>query len=285
MRWRGRRQSTRVDDRRGRGPVGKGVGIGGGGLLLVLLYVMLTGKDPQPVMEVIEATRGGGPSASVPAGPSTGGPISDDLGQFAAFVLAETEDTWNAVFQNAGKQYREPTLVLFTERVQSACGFASAAVGPFYCPADSQVYIDLAFFDQLARRFGAPGDFAQAYVIAHEVGHHVQNQLGISDYVRQQQRRMSRAEGNQMAIRLELQADCLAGVWGHHARRRDLLDPGDIEEGMGAAAAVGDDIMQRRATGTIQPESWTHGSAEDRQAWFRRGLQTGDPDACDTFSG
>ena len=285
MRWRGRRQSTRVDDRRGRGPVGKGVGIGGGGLLLVLLYVMLTGKDPQPVMEVIEATRGGGPSASIPAGPTTGGPIGDELGQFAAFVLAETEDTWNAIFQNAGKQYREPTLVLFDGRVQSACGFASAAVGPFYCPADSQVYIDLAFFDQLARRFGAPGDFAQAYVIAHEVGHHVQNQLGISDYVRDQQRRMSRSQGNQMSVRLELQADCLAGVWGHHARRRDLLDPGDIEEGMGAAAAVGDDIMQRRATGTIQPESWTHGSAADRQAWFRRGLQTGDPDACDTLSG
>ena len=285
MRWKGRRQSTRVDDRRGRGPVGKGVGIGGGGLLLVLLYVLLTGKDPQPVMDVIQSTGAGAPSASIPSGGTTGGPPGDEPGQFAAFVLAETEDTWNGLFQQAGQRYQEPTLVLFTGQVRSACGFASAAVGPFYCPADSQVYIDLAFFDQLARRFGAPGDFAQAYVIAHEVGHHVQNVLGISGQVRQAQQRMSRAEANQVSVRVELQADCLAGVWGHHARRRDLLDPGDVEEGMGAAAAVGDDNMQRRATGTIQPESWTHGSADERVAWFRRGLESGDPDACDTFSG
>ncbi len=285
MRWRGRRQSSRVEDRRGRGPVGKGVGIGGGGLLLVLLYVMLTGNDPQPVMDVIQSTRAGGPSASIPSGGTTGGPISDELGQFASVVLADTEDTWNALFRAEGQGYREPNLVLFTGQVRSACGFASAAVGPFYCPGDSKVYIDLAFFNQLARRFGAPGDFAQAYVIAHEVGHHVQNLLGISDHVRQQQQRMSRTQGNQMSIRVELQADCLAGVWGYHQQRRSLLEPGDIEEGMSAASAVGDDIMQRRATGTIQPESWTHGSAEQRQAWFRRGLQSGDPDACDTFSG
>ena len=285
MRWRGRRQSTRVEDRRGRGPVGKGVGIGGGGLLLVVLYVLLTGKDPQPVMDVIQSTGVGGPSASIPSGDTTGGPISDELGQFASVVLADTEDTWNALFQQAGQSYREPTLVLFSGQVRSACGFASAAVGPFYCPADSQVYIDLAFFDQLARRFGAPGDFAQAYVIAHEVGHHVQNVLGISDQVRDAQQRMSRSEANQMSVRLELQADCLAGVWGHHQQQRNLLETGDIEEGMGAAAAVGDDNMQRRATGTIQPESWTHGSAEQRQVWFRRGLQTGDPDSCDSFAG
>ena len=285
MRWKGRRQSTRVDDRRGRGPVGKGVGIGGGGLLLVLLYVMLTGKDPQPVMDVIQSTRAGAPSASIPSGGATGGPMNDEPGQFAAFVLAETEDTWNALFQRSGQSYQEPTLVLFTGEVRSACGFASAAVGPFYCPADSQVYVDLAFFDQLARRFGAPGDFAQAYVIAHEVGHHVQNVLGISSWARQQQQLVGRAQANQVSVRVELQADCLAGVWGHYAQRRDLLDPGDIEEGMGAAAAVGDDNMQRRATGTIQPESWTHGSARERQEWFRRGLQTGDPDSCDTFSG
>ena len=284
MRWKGRRQSSRVEDRRGRSPVGKGVGIGGGGLLLVVLYVLLTGKDPQPVVDVLQQT-GGGPSASIPAAAGAGGPISDQLGQFASVVLADTEDTWNALFQNAGQAYREPNLILFSGQVQSACGFASAAVGPFYCPADSQVYIDLSFFDQLARRFGAPGDFAQAYVIAHEVGHHVQNVLGISDQVRDAQRRMTRAQGNQLSVRLELQADCLAGVWGHHQQRRDLLDPGDIEEGMSAASAVGDDTMQRRATGTVQPESWTHGSAEQRQAWFRRGLQSGDPDACDTFAG
>lgn len=285
MRWRGRRQSTRVEDRRGRRPVGRGVGIGGGGLLLVVLYVLLTGNDPQPVMDVIQSTQMGGPSASIPAGGATGGPIGDELGQFASVVLADTEDTWNALFQKAGQRYQEPTLVLFSDQVRSACGFASAAVGPFYCPADSQVYIDLGFFDQLARRFGAPGDFAQAYVIAHEVGHHVQNVLGVSDQVRQAQRRMTRAQGNEMSIRLELQADCLAGVWGHHQQQRSLLERGDIEEGMAAASAVGDDTMQRRATGTIQPESWTHGSAEQRQSWFRRGLQTGDPDACDTLSG
>ena len=200
-------------------------------------------------------------------------------------VLADTEDTWNAIFRGAGQAYREPTLVLFSAQVRSACGLASAAVGPFYCPGDSKVYIDLAFFDQLGRRFGAPGDFAQAYVIAHEVGHHVQNLLGISDQVRSQQQRMSRAQGNELSVRLELQADCLAGVWGHHQQRRNLLEPGDIEEGMDAASAVGDDNMQRQATGTVQPESWTHGSAAQRQSWFRRGLEGGDPDACDTFSG
>ena len=188
MRWKGRRQSSRVEDRRGRGPVGKGVGIGGGGLLLVVLYVLLTGKDPQPVVDVIQQTRAGGPAASLPADAGAGGPVSDELGQFASVVLADTEDTWNDLFANAGQQYREPNLVLFSGRVQSACGFASAAVGPFYCPGDGKVYIDLAFFDQLSRRFGAPGDFAQAYVIAHEVGHHVQNLLGVSDYVRDRQR-------------------------------------------------------------------------------------------------
>jgi predicted metalloprotease len=285
MRWRGRRQSSRVEDRRGRMPVGKGVGIGGGGLLLVLLYVLLTGEDPQPVVDVLQQARAGGPSASIPSDAGTGGPISDELGQFASVVLADTEDTWNALFSQAGQTYREPNLVLFSRQVQSVCGFASAAVGPFYCPGDGKVYIDLAFFEQLARRFGAPGDFAQAYVIAHEVGHHVQNLLGISDYVRDRQRRLSRADGNEMSIRLELQADCLAGVWGHHQQRRSMLEPGDIEEGMAAASAVGDDNMQRRATGTIQPESWTHGSAEQRQVWFRRGLEGGDPDACDTFAG
>jgi predicted metalloprotease len=265
--------------------VGKGVGIGGGGLLLVLLFVVLTGKDPQPVVEVLQQAQAGGPAASLPSGTGGGEAIGDELGQFASVVLADTEDTWNVLFERAGQRYQEPALVLFEDRVHSACGSASAAVGPFYCPADSQVYIDLTFFDQLARRFGAPGDFAQAYVIAHEVGHHVQNLLGISDYVRQAQQGMSRGEGNQISVRLELQADCLAGVWGHHQRQRNLLEPGDIEEGMGAAAAVGDDNMQRQATGTIQPESWTHGSAQQRQAWFRRGLQAGDPDACDTFSG
>jgi predicted metalloprotease len=237
-------------------------------------------------MDVIQQTRAGGPSASLPSDADLGGPLGDELGQFASVVLADTEDTWNSLFSQAGQSYHEPNLVLFSGRVQSACGYASAAVGPFYCPADGKVYLDLAFFDQLARRFGAPGDFAQAYVIAHEVGHHVQNLLGISDRVHEAQRRLPRAEGNEMSVRLELQADCLAGVWGHHAhRQRNLLEPGDVEEGMAAAGAVGDDNMQRRATGTIQPESWTHSSARQRQSWFRRGLERGDPDACDTFAG
>ena len=284
MRWRGRRQSSRVEDRRGRSPVGKGVGIGGGGLLLVLLYVML-GGDPQQAVDVMQQTRGGGPAASLPSDAGAGGPVSDELGQFAAFVLADTEDTWNALFSRAGQRYREPNLVLFSGRVQSACGFASAAVGPFYCPADGKVYIDLSFFDMMARRFGAPGDFGQAYVIAHEVGHHVQNLLGISGKVHEAQQRTSRDRANELSIRLELQADCLAGVWGHHAAGRQLLEPGDVEEGLGAAAAVGDDQMQRRATGTVQPESWTHGSSEQRIQWLKQGLRTGDPDACDTFAG
>ncbi len=286
MRWRGRRQSSRVEDRRGRSAVGKGVGIGGGGLLLVLLFVVLTGRDPQEVMEVIQQAPVGGPSASLPGDGGPAGPPSDELGQFAATVLADTEDTWNLLFSQAGLSYREPNLVLFSGAVRSGCGFASAQVGPFYCPADGKVYLDLSFFDQLARRFDAPGDFAQAYVIAHEIGHHVQNLLGVSGKVREAQERRSRAEGNQLSVRLELQADCLAGVWGHHAnRQRQMLEPGDVEEGLRAAAAIGDDQMQRRATGTVQPESWTHGSSEQRVAWLRRGLESGDPDACDTFAG
>lgn len=288
MRWRGRRESTNVDDRRGQSPIGRrGMSIGCGGLLLIILFSVLSGQDPQALLDML-----GSSGVSVDTGPSAGGaapggipaPPGDELGKFASVVLADTEETWNSVFNQMGQSYREPTLVIFSDAVRSACGFNSAAVGPFYCPADQQVYIDLGFFNQLERRFGAPGDFAQAYVIAHEVGHHVQNLLGISRQVREAQQRSSRADGNALSVRLELQADCLAGVWGHHAhRQRQLLEPGDVEEGLGAAAAIGDDQMQRRATGYVQPESWTHGSSDQRVQWLRRGLESGDPNVCDTF--
>ncbi|MEM7052660.1 MAG: neutral zinc metallopeptidase [Acidobacteriota bacterium] len=293
MRWRGRRQSTQVEDRRGssspfgRGTVGRrGAGIGCGGIVILLLLAMITGQDPLQLVEVI---GGGGPGAQIPqAGPQfpgSAGPSAapqDELGQFASTVLAGTEDIWGQLFNRMGQRYQLPTMVLFSNSVASACGYASAAVGPFYCPADQKIYLDLSFFDQLSRQFGAPGDFAQAYVIAHEVGHHVQNVLGISSEVRRMQQRSSKRESNALSVRLELQADCFAGVWGYHSR--NLLEPGDIEEGLRAAAAIGDDMMQRRAGGYVRPESWTHGSSEQRVEWLRRGLNSGDPSACQTFN-
>jgi hypothetical protein len=197
-------------------------------------------------------------------------------------VLADTEDTWEAIFQRGtGRRYPPPTLVVFNDAVDSACGMNSAAVGPFYCPADQKVYIDLAFFRDLEQRFGAPGDFARAYVIAHEVGHHVQNVLGVFDQVRQ---RSTAQTANDLSVRQELQADCFAGVWGHYAAQKQMLEPGDVEEGLNAAAAIGDDRIQRRTQGRVAPESWTHGSSEQRVEWFRRGLDSGRPDACDTFA-
>jgi predicted metalloprotease len=209
----------------------------------------------------------------------------DEGAEFVSVVLADTEDTWTGVFRTEGRSYREPTLVLFTGAVESACGFAQAAVGPFYCPGDQKVYIDLAFYEDLKNRFRAPGDFAQAYVIAHEVGHHVQNLLGISSRVQAARARASEADGNALSVLLELQADCFAGVWGHHANRtRQLLEEGDIEEGLTAASAIGDDRMQRQAGRYVTPESFTHGSSEQRVRWFRRGLEEGNLGACDTFS-
>ncbi|MEM9594718.1 MAG: neutral zinc metallopeptidase [Acidobacteriota bacterium] len=283
MRWRGRRQSRQVEDRRGRRriPGGRGgAAIGGGGLLLILLFAVLTGQDPLQVAEVVTQGGGGAPGPSAPSAPAPG---NDEQRQFVATVLADTEDTWNAIFRDMGRRYNLPGLVLFNDAVQSACGFNSAAVGPFYCPADSKVYIDLTFFRELDQKFGAPGDFARAYVIAHEVGHHVQNELGISSQVHQMRRRVGQAEGNQLSVRQELQADCLAGVWGHHAAQRGLLEPGDVEEGMRAAAAIGDDTLQRKSGGHVHPESWTHGSSAQRVRWFRRGLESGRADVCDTF--
>jgi len=284
MRWRGEQQSRNVEDRRGRGPaIGRGAGLGCGGLIVVLVISWLTGANPLQLLQVAEQLQP--PAASVDGGVASEGPPSDELGQFAATVLGSTEEVWQKLFAAQGAAYRPPTLVLFDGAVQSACGLNSAAVGPFYCPGDQKVYLDLSFFDELARRFGAPGDFADAYVIAHEVGHHVQNLLGYSEAVtRAQQQARSREEANEYSVRLELMADCLAGVWAYHANRdRNLLEPGDIEEGLTAASAIGDDRMQKMATGRVQPESWTHGSSEMRVSWLRKGLERGDPDACETF--
>ncbi|HKY62238.1 MAG TPA: neutral zinc metallopeptidase [bacterium] len=283
MRWENQRESRHVEDRRGRPAVRGGIAIGGTGLLLVLVLSLLTGQNPLQLLGQL----GGGAyeTSTVDSGAPPGLP-QDQLGRFASVVLANTEDTWNAQLPRMGRRYREPTLVLFSEAVQSACGLSSAAVGPFYCPADQKVYLDLSFFDELSRRFGAPGDFAQAYVIAHEVGHHVQTLLGISEQVSGLRQRVSRAEANELSVRQELQADCLAGVWGHWAQNQSgMIEPGDFEEGLRAAAAIGDDRLQRLGRGQVQPESFTHGTSEQRVSWLKRGLQSGDPKDCDTFAG
>jgi predicted metalloprotease len=279
MLWKGERQSDNVEDRRGL-PTG-GLAIGGGGLIIVLLVSMLFGVNP---LQLLQSLQGGGtttlqtPSQSVT-------PEQDSLRHFVSVVLAETEDVWHAQFDHMGRTYQEPKLVLFTGRVESACGLASAAVGPFYCPQDEQVYLDLEFFDQLDRRFGASGDFAQAYVIAHEVGHHVQKLLGIADKVHALQSRVSEREANDLSVRLELQADFLAGVWAHDAERmRKVLEPGDIEEALNAATAIGDDRLQMESQGVVVPDAFTHGTSEQRARWFRRGYETGDISKGDTFN-
>jgi predicted metalloprotease len=286
MRWEGQPESENVEDRRGMGPAGVGgIGkIGLGGIILVLAISYFTGTNPLTLLNMLNGVQDmTGPSAErQPA--STGSP-NDSLGKFASVVLADTETTWGTLLPRLGRQYEHPRLVLFTDGVRSACGTASSAVGPFYCPGDRKVYLDLSFFSVMSERLGAPGDFAQAYVIAHEVGHHVQNLLGIADKVQRLQRRVSESEGNALSVRMELQADCFAGVWGYHAtHQRSLIEPGDFEEGMRAAAAIGDDQLQKTSSGSTRPESWTHGSSEQRMTWLRRGLEAGDPNACDTFA-
>jgi predicted metalloprotease len=260
-----------------------GGGIGLGGLLLVLIVSFLTGADPLQLLGGL-AQIGGPDSASTgPGGPP---PAEDESAQFIAAVLGDTEDVWTMLFDQAGRRYEKPRLVLFSDQVSSACGFQSAAVGPFYCPGDQHVYLDLAFYHELDQRFGAPGDFAQAYVVAHEVGHHVQNLLGISSQVDTMRRQVNEEQGNALSVRQELQADCFAGIWAHHSQRSGTniqLEPGDIEEGLTAAAAIGDDRIQRRTRGYVVPESFTHGSSAQRVEWFRRGLQSGDMGQCDTF--
>lgn len=283
MRWEGQRESGNVEDRRGMGParVGGMGGIGLGGILLVLAISYFTGTNPLTLISMLNGVQNMAPAPeSSPLG-TTQAP-NDQLGKFASVVLADTETTWRTLL---GSRYEDPHMVLFSGGVHSACGATSSAVGPFYCPGDHKVYLDLSFFHDMSQRLGAPGDFAQAYVIAHEVGHHVQNLMGIAEKVNRLQRQVSETESNALSVRMELQADCFAGVWGHHAKReRNLIEPGDFEEGLRAASAIGDDQLQKMSRGYVQPESWTHGSSQQRMTWLRRGLDSGDPNACDTFS-
>jgi len=277
MRWVGRRQSENIEDRRGFG--GRGVAIGGGlGGLVVLIIALLLGADPQQLLE--QAPNN--PGTSAPASRSTN-PEEEELKQFVAVVLAETEDVWTTIFRQANREYRKPTLVLFRDVVNSGCGQAGAAVGPFYCPADEKLYIDLAFFRELKTRFRAPGDFAIAYVVAHEVGHHVQNLMGTMDRVNGARGQRSDEGANSLSVRLELQADFFAGVWAHYAAKRGIVEPGDIDEALNAASAVGDDRLQRQSQGYVVPDSFTHGTSEQRSEWFRRGFDTGDVNQGDTF--
>jgi len=278
MRWQGREESSNVEDRRGMRVPGGGRGLGIGGAILLLAFVLITGKDPRALLQLISQVQDAVPESSAPPA----GAPTDELGQFASVVLKDTESTWGAIFSSGGGGgYQAPTMVLFSQAVRSACGTASSAVGPFYCPSDRKVYLDLSFFDELSHRFGAPGDFAQAYVIAHEVGHHVQNLLGISDQIHSaQQRAHGESEVNALSVRLELQADCLAGVWANHTKIE--LEAGDVEEGLRAAAAIGDDRLQKLGQDEVQPESWTHGSSEQRVHWLRQGLKSGDPNSCKT---
>jgi predicted metalloprotease len=284
MRWEGQRESDNVEDRRGMRPARVGGGVGGlglGGIVLVLAVSYFTGINPLTLINMLSGVQSM-PESSVPSEPAPAGSPDDKLGKFASVVLADTETTWK---QLLGPRYEDPRLVLFTGGVQSACGTTSSAVGPFYCPMDHKVYLDLSFFNEMSHRLGAPGDFAQAYVIAHEVGHHVQNLMGIAEKVTRLQRQASERDGNALSVRMELQADCFAGVWGHHAKReRNLIEPGDFEEGLRAASAIGDDQLQKMSRGAVRPESWTHGSSEQRMTWLRKGLETGDPKACDTFA-
>jgi len=280
MRLEGRAESTNVEDRRGQRMRG-GPALGCGGLILVLAVSYFTGQDPRAILQLLSTVQE--QTAPQEQAPSATAP-HDQLGTFAALVLKDTEDTWTGIFAQANRAYEEPPLVLFTQAVRSGCGTASSATGPFYCPADRKVYLDPSFFDQLSKRFGSPGDFAQAYVIAHEVGHHVQNLIGVSEKVTAAQQRGSEAQQNALSVRLELQADCFAGVWGNHANRdRKIIEPGDFEEGMRAAGSIGDDRIQEMTQGSVHRESWTHGSGEQRQFWLRRGLESGDWTRCDTF--
>jgi predicted metalloprotease len=277
MRWRGGRESANVEDRRGMRMGGAGLAGGGLGAVVLVVVALLLGVDPSVVLQ------GGGDYAPQEDRSGTATP-NDELGRFVSVVLADTEDTWNGLFSALGRDYQEPRLVLFSGAAQSACGVGQSAMGPFYCPRDERVYIDLSFYRELQSRFQAPGDFAQAYVIAHEVGHHVQHQLGIMAQVEQLRARATRSQSNQISVRLELQADCFAGIWAHHAQRsRQVLEQGDLEEALTAAAAIGDDRLQKQSQGVVVPESFTHGSAAQRVAWFRRGFESGQLQACDTF--
>jgi uncharacterized protein len=287
MRWRDGRRSENLEDRRGGGAGrlgGGGLRLGAGGIVLVLLAAWWLGVNP---LQVLSLLAGGAETLQVPeagSAPPPAGAPTDEAADFVSVVLADTEDTWSDLFAREGSHYVAPKLVLFSQVVASACGTAQAAMGPFYCPRDQTVYIDLDFYRELRDRFGASGDFAQAYVIAHEVGHHVQTLLGTSAQVRAAGQGASEAQANALSVRVELQADCYAGLWAHHAQRaRQVLEPGDVEEGLAAAAAIGDDRLQQQTQGRVVPESFTHGSSRQRVEWFQRGLETGSLERCDTF--
>ena len=284
MRWRGSRQSSNVEDYRGRRTgIGGGMKLGGGAIVALVAAYFL-GVDPALIMSMLGGTDSAPMEPAPPGGVQQTGAPDDELAQFVSVVLADTEDTWGQIFAQSGAQYVQPKLVLFRDQVRSACGIAGASAGPFYCPMDQRVYIDLGFYSELRDRFQAPGDFAQAYVIAHEVGHHVQTLAGTSERVHARRAQVSEEEANSLSVRQELQADCYAGIWAHHAERsRQILEQGDVEEALGAAAAVGDDKIQQRTRGTVVPESFTHGTAQQRQRWFNLGLQQGSVEACDTF--
>ena len=296
MRWGDFRRSDNVEDRGDASASGGGFGggsgirLGGGAIVVVVIASLLFGVNPLEMLGMLEGGGGPGPAPQqatpVPRGygPAPPPPRRDETKEMVARVLGDTEDTWAAVFKTMGSQYAPPTLVFFRGSTQSACGRAAAAVGPFYCSADREVYLDTAFFNELTRRFGAPGDFAQVYVVAHEVGHHVQNLMGIMGRFDTQAQRTDARGRNALSVRLELQADCYAGIWGHFAQRRNLLDPGDVEEGLRAAAAVGDDRIQRQTQGAAVPDSFTHGSSAQRMRWFKIGLETGDVRSCNTFA-
>jgi len=285
MRWSDGRRSDNVEDRRGMGAPAVAGGVGLVGILLAIAVALL-GGDPFVVLQ--QFSGGGSPFGTPPAQVSRQrqkAPADDKLADFVSVVLADTEDTWKKEFRDNGGTYRSPTLVIFDGVVASACGQAAGSTGPFYCPNDEKVYIDLSFYRQLRQQMGAPGDFAQAYVIAHEIGHHVQHQLGIDQQVQKMQRRLPQAQANQLSVRLELQADCFAGVWAHRtATQRQTLEEGDIEEAINAAGRIGDDTLQRQSTGRVRPDSFTHGSSAQRQRWFAKGLQSGDMNQCDTFN-
>jgi predicted metalloprotease len=299
MRWRGRRESSNVEDRRGAGggfrggfggggsPIRIPIGRGGGGLslstiiILVVLFFALRacGIDPLAMLNEGGYDSGGGSISS-----STGARPDDEMADFASVILAETEDVWNGIFKAQGETYEEPTMVLFSGQTRSGCGAASAAVGPFYCPNDHKVYLDLGFFSQLSRQFGASGDFARAYVIAHEVGHHVQNLIGILPKFNEMRQQVSEEEANRLSVRVELQADCFAGIWAHYTDQKGLLEAGDIDEALNAAHQIGDDTLQKRSQGYVVPDSFTHGTSEQRAKWFKAGYESGKLSACDTFN-
>ncbi len=280
MDWKGRRESENIEDRRMLTP--RRAAVGGAGVIFLALITFLLGGDPQKLLDQLQQQNN--PQAGAQEGKAALDPAQEELKHFVAVVLADTEDVWREQFRKMGKTYKEPRLVLFSGRVESACGLADAAVGPFYCPGDQMVYLDLSFFDELKTRFHAPGEFAQAYVIAHEIGHHVQKLLGISDKVHARRASLSKAEYNQLSVRLELQADFLAGFWAYHAQKmKHILDPGDLEAALRAANAIGDDRLQKQARGYVVPDSFTHGTSAQRIRWFRRGFETGDFSKRDTF--